>query len=163
MGAGKSAVGRRLAHKLTFDFVDCDTYIEQRTGVDIAYIFEREGEPKFRERETLALDALTRRDLTVVATGGGAVMAPANRSVLVSRGTVIYLYASVAQQYARVRNSQHRPMIMRDDPKAALTRLFEVRDPLYQDIADFTVDTNGARVVDVADQIYDWLNKELRA
>lgn len=163
MGAGKSAVGRRLAHKLKFDFVDCDSYIEHRTGVDIAYIFEREGEAGFRQREQQAIETLTLRDLTVVATGGGVVMDPVNRNALGARGTVVYLRASVAQQYARVRHSQHRPMLYQDDPEAALQRLFEVRDPLYTSIADVTVDTDGARVIDVADQVFDWLNAEIRS
>lgn len=143
---------------LAFDFVDCDTYIEQRTGVDIAYIFEREGEAGFRHREQQAIEALTLRDLTVVATGGGVVMDPANRSALGSRGTVVYLRASVAQQYARVRHSEHRPMLYQDDPQAALDRLFTVRDPLYTALADVTIDTDGARVIDVASEVFDWLN-----
>ncbi|MEL6868462.1 MAG: shikimate kinase [Pseudomonadota bacterium] len=160
MGAGKSAVGKRLAHKLACDFVDCDSYIEQRTGVDIAYIFEREGERGFRKRECQAIQTLTQRDHTVVATGGGVVMDPANRSALVARGTVIYLHASVAQQYERVRHGSHRPLLDDPDPQAVLQRLFDVRDPLYRSIADLTIATDGARVPDVADNIARVLNGE---
>ncbi|MEO1596739.1 MAG: shikimate kinase AroK [Pseudomonadota bacterium] len=153
MGAGKSAVGKALARSLRLDFEDSDQVIEARTGVDIGFIFEKEGEPGFRRREAEAIDRLSRRDGIVLATGGGAVVTPANRRRLGRRGTVVYLVATPEQQYARVRHSTHRPLIDTADPQAALRKLFEIRDPLYRGIADIVVETDGARVAEVARRI----------
>src|SRR5215218_9493482 len=105
MGSGKSAVGRQLARLLGLRFVDSDDEIEARTGVDIAYIFEREGEAGFRSREAEIIDDLSRRDGLVLATGGGAVLDAGSRERLRSRGHVVYLRTSVDQQVARTRRS----------------------------------------------------------
>ena len=105
MGSGKSAVGRLLAQRLDLAFVDSDAEIEARTGVDIAYIFEREGEAGFRVREAEVLDDITQRPGVLVATGGGAVLDPGTRERLRSRGCVVYLRTSVDQQLARTRRS----------------------------------------------------------
>lgn len=103
MGSGKSAVGRQLAARLGLAFVDSDAEIEALTGVDIPYIFEKEGEAGFRARERDVLDALTARPGVLVATGGGAVLDPDTRLRLRSRGCVVYLRTSVNQQLARTR------------------------------------------------------------
>lgn len=153
MGAGKSAVGRALARQLRYAFVDSDQVIEARTGVDIGFIFEKEGEAGFRKREANIIDELTRRDEVVLATGGGAVLAPENRRRLGRRGTVVYLRATPDQQFERVRHSTHRPLLEAADPRAVLASLFEARDPLYQAIADIVVDTDGARVTEVAERV----------
>ena len=153
MGAGKSAVGKALARSLRLDFVDSDHYIESRTGVDIGFIFEKEGEAGFRRREADAIDALSRRDDIVLATGGGAVVTPENRRRLGRRGTVVYLLATPEQQFERVRHSTHRPLLDKPDPKGVLEALFAERDPLYRAIADIVIETDGARVTDVARRI----------
>jgi shikimate kinase len=159
MGAGKTAVGRELARLLGLDFVDSDSEIEARTGVDVAFIFEKEGEAGFRRREARAIDELTRRRNIVLATGGGAVLDPANRRALASRGTVIYLEASVKQQLARTRHSQHRPLLQTDDPRGRLAELLAGRDPLYREIADLVVTTDGRRVRQVAGEIRERLDR----
>lgn len=146
MGSGKTAVGRRLASLLGKQFYDSDAEIEKRTGVDIRYIFEKEGEARFREREREVIADLTALDDVVVATGGGAVLDPANRARLASTGTVIYLLATVDAQLQRTRPSRNRPLLMNDDPRAVLERLRAVRQPLYEEIADIRVDTTGRRV-----------------
>lgn len=146
MGSGKTAVGRRLASLLGKQFYDSDAEIEKRTGVDIRYIFEKEGEARFREREREVIADLTALDDVVVATGGGAVLDPINRSRLASTGTVIYLLATVDAQLQRTRPSRNRPLLMNDDPRAVLERLRAVRQPLYEEIADIRVDTTGRRV-----------------
>ena len=102
MGAGKSAVGRQLARMLHLSFVDSDDEIESRTGVDIAFIFEKEGEDGFRKRESKAIDDLSAMEGIILATGGGAVVDPPNRSHLRARGFVIYLYTTVQQQHAQI-------------------------------------------------------------
>ena len=125
MGSGKSAVGRQLAARLGLGFVDSDVEIQARTGVDIAYIFEREGEAGFRAREAEVLDELTRGARIVIATGGGAVLDAATRARLQGRACVVYLRTSVDQQLARTRRSAHRPLLMNPDPRGTLERLAE--------------------------------------
>ncbi len=153
MGSGKSAVGRRLAGRLGLEFVDSDEEIEARTGVDISYIFEREGEAGFRQRERDVLDELTRRQCTLIATGGGAVLDADTRERLKARGCVIYLRTSVGQQLARTRRGDQRPLLNNADPRGTLERLMQQRAPLYEESADLTVDTDGRRVTAVVEEI----------
>lgn len=157
MGAGKSAVGRQLARMLHLDFVDSDEEIENRTGVDISFIFEKEGETGFRRREVKVIDELSRRSGIVLATGGGAVLDPDNRSRLGGRGYVIYLHTSVAQQLDRTQRGRNRPLLENEDREKVLNDLMEVREPLYREIADMIVETDGRRVREVADEIRDAL------
>jgi shikimate kinase len=155
MGSGKTAVGRSLARHLGKPFYDSDTEIVRRTGVDIPYIFEKEGEPGFREREREAITALVSLNGIVLATGGGAILLPGNRQLLAERGCVVYLETSVAQQAERVQHGRHRPLISNSnlDPAIRLKELMAVRDPLYRSIADITVSTDGRRVKAVAEDI----------
>jgi shikimate kinase len=153
MGSGKSAVGKQLARLLDAPFYDSDAEIERRTGVDIAFIFEKEGEPGFRHREREAIDALTRMEPVVLATGGGAVLSEENRRYLAERGCVVYLEASVEQQVNRVRHARHRPLLLNVDPESKLRQLMTERAPLYTSIADVTVATDGRKVQSVAEEI----------
>jgi shikimate kinase len=153
MGSGKSAVGRQLAQRLALVFIDSDSEIEARTGVDIPYIFEREGETGFRQREAEVIDAITRRDGVLISTGGGAVLDAGTRERLRTRGRVVYLRTSVDQQLARTRRSNDRPLLNNDDPRGTLERLFEQRAPLYAEVAEFVVDTDGRKVKTVVDHI----------
>ena len=157
MGAGKSAVGRQLGRLLHLDFIDSDDEIEARTGVDIPFIFEKEGEEGFRLRESRVIDELTRRDGVVLATGGGAVIDPANRNHLGARGFVVYLYTSVDQQLSRTQRGRERPLLESGDRRQVLTDLMEKRDPWYREIADLVVDTDGRKVKAVATEILDKL------
>jgi shikimate kinase len=157
MGSGKTAVGRRLAALLGMDFFDSDAEIEKRTGVDVRYIFEKEGEARFRQREREVIADLTALEGVVVATGGGAVLDPGNRERLATTGTVIYLQTSVDTQLQRTRAGRNRPLLLADDPRAVLERLMAVRRPLYEEIADITVDTSGRQVRSVAASIRDLL------
>jgi len=153
MGSGKTAVGKYLARLLDAPFYDSDAEIERRTGVDIPYIFEKEGEAGFRERERETIEALTGSEPMVLATGGGAVLRPENRTCLASRGFVVYLETSVAQQTHRVRHARNRPLLNNVDPAAKLEQLMRERAPLYAEIADLTVVTDGRRVRSVAEEI----------
>jgi shikimate kinase (EC 2.7.1.71) len=143
MGAGKTTVGRRLAAALGMRFVDCDHEIEAATGVDIGFIFDKEGEAGFRQREHHTLEALSRGPGQVIATGGGAVLLPENRSLLRQRGFVVYLQASIDQQVARTERSDNRPLLAVGDRRQTLTRLLERRDPLYREVADVVVVTDN--------------------
>ncbi len=153
MGSGKTAVGRQLARALNLPFHDSDAEIERRTGVDIAYIFEKEGEAGFRQREREAIEALTALDGIVLATGGGAVLLPENRRHLAERGYVVYLRTSVAQQADRVRHGKHRPLLASGDAATRLGQLMDARAPLYAEIADLVVSTDGRRVNSVAQHV----------
>lgn len=153
MGSGKSAVGRLLARLLDAAFYDSDQEIERRTGVDIPYIFEKETEAGFRQRERETLEALTQVEPVVLATGGGAVVLPENRRCLQERGTVVYLKTSVDQQFQRVRLGRHRPLLLHVDPQAKLAELMRERAPLYLEVADLIVATDGRKVQGVAEKI----------
>lgn len=147
MGSGKSAVGRSLARHLRVPFYDSDAEIERRTGVDIPFIFEKEGEAGFREREREAIAALTQLRRIVLATGGGAILLPENRRLLTENGWVIYLRTSVAQQAERVKPGRQRPLLNGvEDTTRRLQELMEVRDPLYGSIADLTISTDGRQI-----------------
>ena len=124
MGSGKTSVGRHLARVLARVFHDADSEIEKRTGVDIPYIFEKEGEPGFRLREREAIEHLTGLDSIVLATGGGAVLNADNRRFLKERGCVIYLQTSISHQVERTRRGHQRPLLQNTDPKARLQKLF---------------------------------------
>jgi shikimate kinase len=158
MGSGKSTIGRQLAQQLAMPFHDSDHEIEQRTGVDIPLIFELEGETGFRKRESGVIDDLTRLPGIVLATGGGAVLHPENRERLGDRGTVIYLHTSVDQQLSRTAHDRNRPLLQTPDPRATLEALLAIRDPLYREIADLIIETDGMRVRDVVREIIRKLN-----
>jgi shikimate kinase len=143
MGSGKTAVGRDLGRRLGMPFSDSDAEIELRTGVDIAYIFEREGEGGFRARERDVIDALTQTQGIVLATGGGAILLPENRERLAARGTVVFLDTTIDQQLERTRRGRHRPLLAAADRRAKLEELARSRDPLYRSIAAITIATDN--------------------
>ncbi len=157
MGAGKSAVGKQLARMLHLDFVDSDDEIEARTGVDIPFIFEKEGEAGFRIREAKVIADLSRKEGIILATGGGAIIDPDSRNHLGARGFVIYLYTSVDQQVSRTARGRERPLLENGDRRRTLEALLEVRDPLYREIADLVIDTDNRRVKSVAGEILEHL------
>ncbi|MGJ7473392.1 shikimate kinase AroK [Pseudomonas fulva] len=142
MGAGKSTIGRLLAKELRLPFRDSDKEIELRCGANIPWIFDKEGEPGFRDREQAMIAELCSLDGVVVATGGGAVMREANRRALHQGGRVIYLHASVEQQVGRTARDRNRPLLRTANPEATLRALLEARDPLYREIADLVVQTD---------------------
>lgn len=158
MGAGKSAVGRHLARTLHLTFVDSDDEVESRTGVDIPFIFEKEGEDGFRKRESAAIDDLTRMDGVVLATGGGAVILPENRSHLGGRGLVVYLYTTVDQQVSRTQKGRERPLLESGDRRDILEDLLLQRDPLYREVADLIVETDSRKVHSVANEIIEHIS-----
>jgi shikimate kinase len=127
-----------LADELGLDFLDSDKEIEDRTGADIGWMFDVEGETGFRKREAAMIDELTARSGVLVATGGGAVLLEENRKRLVSRGTVIYLNAPLEQQIERTSRDRTRPLLRDGEPGDVLAALQEDRGPLYQEVADFT-------------------------
>lgn len=141
MGAGKSSIGRRLAARFGVVFVDVDHEIEVRTGARIATIFECEGEAGFRARERATLVEILAGSGQVIATGGGAVLDPANRALLRSRGFVVHMHADVDAQLARLTRDRTRPLLAGDDRTEVLQRLAVERAPLYADAAHLRFDT----------------------
>lgn len=155
MGAGKTTMGRQLAKKLNLEFIDSDRVIEERTGVDIPLIFEKEGEEGFRKREEAIIDELTQLDNIVLATGGGAILKPDNRRHLKQRGLVIYLHTDIKNLIERVRFDKNRPLLQTDDPEARLRELMETREPLYRETANITINTGEKSIRNVINVILD--------
>ena len=153
MGAGKSTIGRLLAADLSLDFKDTDKEIEDRSGVDIPWIFDMEGEEGFRNREAAMLAELGELDNILLATGGGIILKPENRRVLASSGRVIYLMTSIDEQVRRTARDKKRPLLNNDNPRAVLTKLMNLRHPLYQEVADYTIDTDGRSPKSVAQEL----------
>jgi len=159
MGAGKTAIGRELARLLGREFLDTDQEIERRTGADIPLIFEKEGEAGFRRRERQVIEELTQQRCIVLATGGGAVLDPANRECLRTRGFVIYLKASINSQADRTGHHPSRPLLAATDRETRLQELFVTREPLYRNLAQLTVITDRGRVKQLAQHILQDLEK----
>jgi len=124
MGAGKSTIGRHLAQQLHMEFVDSDTVIEERTGADISWVFDVEGEEGFRKREEAVLEDLTQEQ--------GIVLATENRNRLSARGVVVYLETTIEKQLARTNRDKKRPLLQTDNPREVLEQLAEERNPLYE-------------------------------
>lgn len=142
MGSGKSTIGSIIARRLHREFQDSDHFIEKRTGVDIACIFDIEGEQGFRERETNALSELLSQNNRVIATGGGSVLRPENQQLLKQKGYIIFLDTSVNQQMRRLAKDKKRPLLQTENPRARLEALFEERHPIYLDLADLAIKTD---------------------
>jgi shikimate kinase len=143
MGVGKTTIGRMLASKLHFDFVDTDHLIEENSGADIAWIFDVEGEDGFREREYQALAGLAEKTKSVIATGGGIVVRKQNRNILNKLDCVIYLQAGLEKLVERTSRDRKRPLLQVDDPRAKIESLLSEREPFYNEVADFSVLTDG--------------------
>lgn len=150
MGAGKTTVGRQLATRLKWDFIDSDQEIERRTGVRVPVIFDIEGEQGFRRRETQVVAELLQKNHAVVATGGGVVLKEENRAAMKSAaGLTVYIRVSPPLLHARTRHDKNRPLLQVADPLAKLQSLLEERDPLYREVAGLVVDgdRNSARQI----------------
>ena len=143
MGAGKSTVGRLLARRCGFEYIDCDRELEARSGVTIATVFELEGEEGFRRREAALLDELTQRPRTVLATGGGAVLREETRARLRERGLVIFLRASADEILRRTHGDKVRPLLQTQDRRARIAKLLATREPLYEATAHVIVQSNA--------------------
>ncbi|MGB5835169.1 MAG: shikimate kinase AroK [Thiohalocapsa sp.] len=160
MGAGKSTIGRQLAQSLGYDFQDSDQEIQRRTGVDIATIFEYEGEDGFRNRERQVIEDLAAEENIVLATGGGVVLMPENRQQLAARGLVIYLHCSPEQQHARTARDRNRPLLDTADPQQTLRDLMAEREPIYRQVADMVVSTERRGTSSVVKEIRRRLESE---
>ena len=159
MGAGKTTVGSLLAKAMGREFFDSDTVLQERTGVTVSEIFEREGEQGFRRREREVIAELVQQKNIVLATGGGAVLDADNRRLLASRGTVIYLQVSLEAQLQHLHADRSRPLLQNGDPEEILKRLSSKRGPLYQELCDHQVNMEGLTARTACQNIAEWLDQ----
>lgn len=158
MGAGKSTIGRQIAKSLHLDFFDSDTEIERRTGADISWVFELEGEEGFRVREEKVIEEITENMGIVLATGGGSIISKENRNRLSARGIVVYLKTTIDKQVARTERDKKRPLLVNaENPREVLEDLAKEREPLYEEIADIVIQTDEQSAKIVAGQIIEKL------
>ncbi len=157
-GTGKTTVGRLLAERANFNFADADDRVEAVTGKTIAEIFATEGEPSFRDRESAALAELCARPTMVIATGGGAVMRPANRDILRASGFVVWLQVSPEIAWARMERDPatraRRPNLTATGGELEVRSLLATREPFYRELADFTIASDTLSPESVADAIF---------
>jgi shikimate kinase len=152
-GSGKTTIGRQLARRLAFDFVDSDAFIEHRLGCSIREFFEREGEQRFRDIEEASIGELSMVDGCVLSTGGGAVLRSTNRLHLRERCKVVYLRSSPEEVFRRLRHDRNRPLLQVADPLQRLRDLYAARDPLYRETAHFVIDTGRPSVATLVNMI----------
>lgn len=146
-GGGKSPVGRQLARRLGWPFVDSDGVIEQRIGEPIRSYFERQGEERFRDIEAAVIGEICAQGAPqVVATGGGACLRESNRRALHERCTVVYLRSTPEELFRRLRHDTQRPLLQVADPLGKLRELFAQRDPLYRECSHFVIETGRPAV-----------------
>ncbi len=157
MGAGKSTIGKLLAAQLQLPFADSDKVLEERTGADIPWIFDVEGEAGFRRRESEVLRDLCAGPTQVVATGGGIVLLEENRQLLSQQGQVVYLQASIEQLLERTSKNSNRPLLQVPNPRTRIVELVEERDPLYRQVADIICDTDYCTPKQAAQMVADKL------
>lgn len=162
MGSGKSTIGNIIAKRLHREFRDSDHYIEKRTGVDIACIFDIEGEQGFRDRESNALSELLSQNNRVIATGGGSVLRQENQQLLKQKGYIVFLDTSVNQQMRRLERDKKRPLLQTENPRARLEALFEERRPIYLDLADLSIKTDNRVARRLAADIINQLPENLK-
>ena len=159
MGAGKSTIGRELADRLHLEFFDSDQEIERRTGADIAWVFDLEGEEGFRKREEGVIEDLSEKQGIVLATGGGSVISTQVRNRLSARGVVVYLETTIDKQVARTQRDRRRPLLQTsEEPRTVLENLAVERNPLYEEIADVIVKTDDQSAKVVAHKIIERLD-----
>ena len=161
MGAGKTTIGKLLSNQLAFNFIDLDRKIEEKSGVKINTIFEIEGEEGFREREHSALNEALAEQKVIISTGGGVVVKDINRSLIQkSEAMVVYLKASLDILLGRLKNDKTRPMLNKDNKLLSLQKLLSEREPFYENLADFIIDTSHLKTNDVLKTITEKWNHD---
>ena len=153
MGSGKSTVGKIISSELFLNFFDTDGEIETRTGASIDWIFDLEGEDGFRKRETKVLEEMVKQNSIVLSTGGGIILSEMNRELLSSRGTVFYLATPIEVQLERTSKDKDRPLLKDGDPGEILKNLHIARESLYEEVSDYTVNTENKSSQQVSSEI----------
>jgi shikimate kinase len=153
MGSGKTSIGRLVAQRLGFQFIDTDKVVVERAGMEIPEIFARHGEPWFRDHETSALGSMGMYNRSVISTGGGVVLRPENRELLRELGFVVWLTASEDVIFERVSRNKKRPLLQTADPRRTVHELLEQRRALYEGTAQFTLDSTDLEHDAAADAV----------
>ena len=159
MGAGKTTIGKQLARQLGRTFYDSDRVIEEHTGANIPLIFEMEGEEGFRRREKSTIAELMSKQNIVLATGGGVILDPENRDQITRQGFVIYLSAPLEQLFNRTSKDKNRPLLQTDNPRKKLEEILSIRDPLYREVADIVIETDGSPARGVVKKLVDLITE----
>jgi len=157
MGSGKSSVGRKLAKDLGMDYIDSDELIEKTEKMKINDIFAKKGEAYFRGLETGVIKTLEDYDNFVISTGGGMVLRQENVKMLKNIGPIVLLWADAEVVYGRIKNQTHRPLLQVPDPKAEIGKILDIRKPIYNQVADFKVDTAQLSIDETVERIKAWL------
>lgn len=157
MGSGKSVTGKQLARLLGFDFVDLDGWIEKKNRASVPEIFEKKGEPFFRDAETSALKEVSQKKNQVIAAGGGIVLKSENRVIMHECGTVVYLETALATLIERLRGKKDRPLLKGGRLEEMAAKIFLERKGLYEKICDFSVTTDGQTAESAAQNIFEIL------
>lgn len=157
MGSGKTSIGKHLSKTLGKKFIDTDHAIEMKTGVNVATIFELEGEKGFRFREKNFLMELKSYQNLIIATGGGIILSLTNKKLLSNLGKIFYLKSNPRELALRLKGDKSRPLLQNVNMEETLCALFEERDPIYNDIADYIIETKGKRLSDVSKEILEIL------
>lgn len=160
MGAGKSTIGRHLAKQMNKEFYDSDRVIEERTGVDIATIFEIEGESGFRDREEQIIQELCEMNDIILATGGGSILRSKNRENMKKKGHVVYLRTSAELLYSRIRYDKSRPLMQTESPLDTLKKLLDDREPFYLEVADTVIMTGKQKAALIVKRVKEALSKK---
>jgi len=157
MASGKSVVGKKLAKRMGLNFFDTDEQIEKKAGATISWIFDIEGEKKFREREFETLRQLIEEDNCVISTGGGIVLREENRALL-KKGTGIYLKTSIQSQLERTMNDKDRPLLQNiDNKEEALKEMAKLRNPIYETCSKIIIEETNS-----SNETVDKIIKELK-
>lgn len=160
MGAGKSAIGKRLAQRLGLPFVDADDEIERAAGCTISEMFEKYGEAEFRLGERRVISRLLDEPAHVMSTGGGAYMNPETRALMKAKALTVWLRADLEVLYDRVRRRSHRPLLRQGNPRDVLERLMKERYPIYAE-ADLVVDSTAQPAERTTEEVYQALRRHL--
>lgn len=150
MGSGKTSIGKKLSKMMKFDFVDTDSIIEKKTGVDIPTIFEHEGEQGFRVRETKILKEISNVNNTVIGTGGGIIISADNRRIIKNLGFVVHLTANIKELVYRTEHDKNRPLINNVDAENKITTLLKERKDYYEKSSNVTISTDNYDTVKIS-------------
>ena len=152
MGAGKTTVGRRLAARLGYRFIDVDCCIEQEQGCPISEIFHYADEKYFRRLETDFIKRLQNLSNVIVSTGGGILTTEGNLELLHRIGKIFYLKTDLEETFARIKKSTNRPLLNVENPKEKMVALFKSREHFYQE-ADITIETTAKNIYQITNEI----------
>ena len=162
MGAGKSSIGRRLATRLGMPFADADTEIEKAAGMSINEIFDRFGEPAFREGERKVIKRLMEGPVQIISTGGGAFMDDQTRTLIAEGGISVWLRADLDLLLARTSRRNTRPLLRQGEPREILQKLMDERYPIYAE-ADVTIDAGERDHEETVTEVIRQLTSHIRA